>query len=171
MKTSIPELRQRLKNALLRARAMEVARGRNQPGSPSPRPELVRLLGLLMVGASGRGGASIHDDVAGYGSELQIEDVDTGDSFRHRLMSAEAMDLEAGHITIDSPLGAAMMGRRAGDVVEFETPRGSRRICIVHVETLPAFLDWLEGNVWVRLQRRTGAPTVASQALRSGTDG
>jgi transcription elongation factor GreA len=169
--TPIPEIRQRLKDALLRARAAQAARSRKQRAETrSAASEQIRLLGELMVGASGRGGSLIYDDVAGYGSELVIEDVETSESFRHRLMTAEAMELEAGHITIDSPMGVALLGRRAGDVVEVATPGGSRRVCIVQLETLPAFLDWLDGNAWGRPHARTPISHDAP-ALRSGTDG
>ena len=165
------EIRQRLKSALLRARTAQVARSRKQGQAARFRDsEQVRLLGQLMVGASGRGGPLVYDDVAGYGSELMIEDVETGESFQHRLMTAEAMDLEAGHITLDSPLGDALLRRQAGDVVEVETPSGVRRVCVVQLETLPAFLDRLNGEAW-RRRRPNEAAYDGAVRLRSGTDG
>ena len=157
MSTIRAETRDRLKSALQAARVGQLGRDRRDS-------DLVRLLGSLMVGASGRGGELIYPAVAGYGSEVSIEDLDTGDWFKHRLMSAEAMELEAGHISIDSPLGAALLGKRRGEVVRLQTPRGKRSVCIARLETLPAFLDRLE-----REGRLVAHPAPA--AVRTGTDG
>lgn len=163
---SAHKTRERLEKALHAARAELVggnwvlsARGKH--GS-----EHVRLLGLLMVGAAGNGGESIHNGVVGYGSDVSIEDVDTGDWFRHRLMTADSMDLDAGHISIGSPLGGALLGKRQGEVVSVETPSGKRSVCIAQLETLPAFLDRLEGE-----RRAAEARVPASREARTGTDG
>jgi transcription elongation GreA/GreB family factor len=103
------------------------------------------LLEQLMEGVSGPTGALVHQDVVGFGSEVTLEDLDTGERVTHRLMSADAMDLDAGHVSTESPIGRALLGRASGDVVEFATPRGTRRVRVVGVETLPAYLDTLGG--------------------------
>src|SRR5688572_17200521 len=169
MSTTRSETRDRLRTALQAARAEQVRRKRVLGAEGAHASEHVRLLGLLMVGASGPGGELIYNVVAGYGSELSIEDLDTGEWFKHRLMTGDAMDLEAGHVSIDSPLGAALLGKRRGEVVAVETPRGKRSICVARLETLPAFLDRLE-----REGRTPGAAetrVLASGEVRTGTDG
>lgn len=123
------------------------------------------LLEQLMVGVQGPKGALVHDHVVGFGSEVTLEDLDAGAHDTHRLMTGEAMDLDAGHISTDSPLGMALLGRREGDVVEVETPRGMRRVRIVGVQTLPAFLDTLDGAPHAAPTRR------ATEALPSARTG
>ena len=39
-----------------------------------------------------------------------------------------------GRISADSPLGAAILGRRAGDTVEIDAPAGRRRVTVECVE-------------------------------------
>jgi transcription elongation GreA/GreB family factor len=133
MTISPTDIRQQLQNFLDQARAGEHAAG-----------EGLELLERLMVGVAGPPAAPVHDDVVGFGSAVTIEDLETGDRVRHRLMTADAMDLDAGDVTTDSPLGMALLGRAPGDVVEFETPGGTRRVRIVEMETLPAFLGILD---------------------------
>jgi hypothetical protein len=165
------EIRERLDKALKQARTRVGERLRERRSDPHAGAGFVRLLELLAVGASGRGGGLVYADVAGYGSEVTIEDLDSGEWFRHRLMTADGMDLEAGHVSTDSPLGAALLGRSAGDVVDVDTPRGRRRVCIARVETLPALLDWLERS------SRRGTPRVSGRVMsdrrepRTGTHG
>jgi transcription elongation GreA/GreB family factor len=144
MSRTVLETRTRLKTALHAARAARLGRERIQGVAHGCTPERIRLLALLILGASGRGGELIYAVAAGYGSEVTIEDLDTGEWFRHRLMTADAMDLEAGHISVDSPLGAALLGEHEGKVVRVQTPHGTRSVCIARLETLPAFLDRLE---------------------------
>jgi transcription elongation GreA/GreB family factor len=72
---------------------------------------------VLIAGATGSAGETILPDVVGYGSEVEVTDLKTGLRGRHRLMSGEAMALEAGHISLDSPMGAALLGRSPGDVI------------------------------------------------------
>ena len=119
------------------------------------------LLGLLMAGAAGPAGETILPDVVGYGSEVELTDVRTGLRYRHRLMNGAAMVLDAGHVSIESPMGAGLLGRRPGDVVRVASPSGERELRIDRVQTLDALL-----NEWDAEARAQRAPRV-----RTGTDG
>lgn len=172
MATTLPETRERLKQALQAARAEQGGRNRvlRAHGAHGAHgPELVRLLSLLMVGVSGRGGQLIYPIAAGYGSEVTIEDLDTGDWFQHRLMTGDAMDLDAGHISLDSALGAALLGKHKGQVMRVQTPAGVRNVCLARLETLPAFLDRLDREK--RTPHATQVPVLATRGPRTGTDG
>ena len=61
------------------------------------------------------------------GSHLRVRYVD-GDSARYELVVPTEVDTEAGRISFESPVGAALMGTRAGDEVEVVTPAGARRL-------------------------------------------
>jgi transcription elongation GreA/GreB family factor len=119
------------------------------------------LLGLFIAGASGPAGETILPDVVGYGSEVEVVDVRTGLRARHRLMSGETMLLEAGHVSVESPMGGALLGRRVGDVVRVASPGGERELRIDRLQTLDALLDEWAGEA------------VADPApwIRTGTDG
>jgi transcription elongation GreA/GreB family factor len=40
----------------------------------------------------------------------------------------------AHEVSYESPIGAALLGRRVGDIVEADTPRGRRRLEIVELD-------------------------------------
>jgi transcription elongation GreA/GreB family factor len=42
-----------------------------------------------------------------------------------------AEELDRTLVTADSPLGRALLGRRAGDVVEYDTPQGRTTATVV----------------------------------------
>jgi transcription elongation factor GreA len=62
---------------------------------------------------------------------LRLSPGSTAKSFQ--LVGALETDPGAGRISVESPVGRAIMGKRAGDRVEVETPRGNRTIEIVDV--------------------------------------
>jgi transcription elongation factor GreA len=71
---------------------------------------------------------------AGLGVAVTVRDRDSGREATHVLVSAAESDPANGRLSIDSPLGRALAGARAGDEVEFEAPRGRRRLAIVALD-------------------------------------
>jgi transcription elongation factor GreA len=43
---------------------------------------------------------------------------------KFEIVSPHEMNLEAGKISLKSPIGAALMGRKVGETVEADTPSG-----------------------------------------------
>jgi transcription elongation factor GreA len=73
--------------------------------------------------------------VVGVGSEVEVEYVDSGTQDVFRLVgSPEAAPVE-GRISVESPVGRALLACRSGDVVAVETPKGSRRLRVGGVRT------------------------------------
>jgi transcription elongation factor GreA len=68
---------------------------------------------------------------AGLGVAVTVRDLDSGREATHTLVSAAESDPAAGRLSIDSPLGRALAGAHAGDEVEFDAPRGRRRMEVV----------------------------------------
>jgi transcription elongation factor GreA len=70
---------------------------------------------------------------AGVGSEVEVEDVDSGRREVFRLVgSPEAAPVE-GRISVASPVGEALVGCRSGAVVDVHTPKGPRRLRVCRV--------------------------------------
>jgi len=63
------------------------------------------------------------------GSRVRVR-YDDGDSARYELVAPTEVDAEAGRISFQSPIGAALLGVRAGDRVEVVTPAGARRLTV-----------------------------------------
>jgi len=69
--------------------------------------------------------AGVSQDCAGYGSTLELIDLDTGHRRRMRIASPEAVE-EGDACSLASPMGRALAGKRPGDEVEVRTPAGTR---------------------------------------------
>ncbi len=72
-----------------------------------------------------------YDGTVALGSTVVVRD-DFGNSEYIIVVPAEA-DIARQRISLDSPLGIAISGRRAGDEVTVDSPGGIRRVAIVHV--------------------------------------
>ena len=46
------------------------------------------------------------------------------------IVSPHEMDLASGKISLKSPIGAALMGRKVGEIVEAQVPSGTLRLRI-----------------------------------------
>lgn len=75
-------------------------------------------------------------DRVGLGSRVRVEDVHTGELEEYTLVLAEMMDLDAGHISLASPLGRALKDRQVGEEVHLQLPTMRRRLRVMHLVTV-----------------------------------
>jgi transcription elongation factor GreA len=75
-------------------------------------------------------------DRVGLGSRVTVLDLDTHQRDEYTVVLAEMMDLDAGHISLGSPLGRALKDRRPGDEVSLWLPVGVRRLRVERVVTI-----------------------------------
>ena len=57
-------------------------------------------------------------------SEVKIKNLKTNKIFNYILVSPEEADFQAGKISVTSPVGQGLMGRKAGDKVQVKAPAG-----------------------------------------------
>src|SRR5690606_33787245 len=57
-----------------------------------------------------------------FGATVELEDVESGDSHRYRIVGPDETDAKRGWISIDSPLARAMLRKRIDDEFEAELP-------------------------------------------------
>ncbi len=72
-------------------------------------------------------------DQVGLGSSVRVLDLDTSEEETFMLVLAEMMDIEAGHISLASPLGRALKGRKVGEEIELRLPRGRRALRVLEI--------------------------------------
>ncbi len=72
-------------------------------------------------------------DVIGPGSVVQVRYEGEEESERYLVASIEERRDDISVVSPASPLGQALLGRRAGDVVEYEAPGGRLRVEILSV--------------------------------------
>ena len=72
-------------------------------------------------------------DAIAFGREFTIADRDSGKRTTYTLVSAVDADAAAGRLSVESPVAQALVGSRAGDVVEIRTPKGTRTLEVISI--------------------------------------
>lgn len=57
-----------------------------------------------------------------FGATVTLADTDSGDIRKYTLVGQEEADFKKGKISIQSPVGKALIGHRVGDIVTIKTP-------------------------------------------------
>jgi regulator of nucleoside diphosphate kinase len=76
-------------------------------------------------------------DIITMHSQVRVRDLGTGQEMILTLVYPRGANLEQGKISVMSPFGAALLGYRAGDILDWKVPDGVRRIQIVEVVHQP----------------------------------
>ena len=63
-------------------------------------------------------------------SRVEFTNLATQARMKFEIVSPHEMDLEAGKISLKSPIGAALMGKKVGEIVEARVPSGILRLRI-----------------------------------------
>ena len=63
-------------------------------------------------------------------SRVEFTNLATNTRMTFEIVSPHEMDLEAGKISLKSPIGAALMGKKVGDIAEALVPSGTLRLRI-----------------------------------------
>ncbi|MBQ6015360.1 MAG: transcription elongation factor GreA [Bacteroidales bacterium] len=61
---------------------------------------------------------------------VEFTNLSTNTQMKFKIVSPHEMDLEAGRISLKSPIGAALMGRKVGEIAEAQVPSGTLRLRI-----------------------------------------
>lgn len=73
-------------------------------------------------------------DAIFFGAHVELEDTDSGELARYRIVGPDETDAKAGWISIDSPLARAMLRKRVDDAFEAQLPAGPVRFAVVAVD-------------------------------------
>jgi transcription elongation factor GreA len=63
-------------------------------------------------------------------SRVEFTNLSTNTRLKFQIVSPHEMNLEAGKISLKSPIGAALMGRKVGEIAEAQVPSGTIRLKI-----------------------------------------
>ncbi|MGH7628811.1 MAG: GreA/GreB family elongation factor [Gemmatimonadales bacterium] len=75
-------------------------------------------------------------DRVGLGSRVTVLDLETQETDTYMLVVAEMMDIDAGHISLASPLGRALTDARVGDEISLRLPVATRRLRVTELVTV-----------------------------------
>ncbi|HXA28115.1 MAG TPA: transcription elongation factor GreA [Candidatus Angelobacter sp.] len=73
-----------------------------------------------------------HDGIVQVGSVVKVKD-DFGEE-TYTIVGPAEVDVAGGRISMESPVGKALIGHRVGEKVQVQTPSGSRTVKIVKVD-------------------------------------
>lgn len=74
------------------------------------------------------------DGRAIFGRKVVMEDLETGEVSTYRLVGPYEADVQAGTISVTSPLGKALIGKEEGAEVLVQTPKGRRTFEILEIQ-------------------------------------
>lgn len=75
-------------------------------------------------------------DVGGrivFGATVEIEDTENSKKAKYQIVGDDEADLDAGKISISSPIARALIGKEEGDIATFSSPGGNREVEILTV--------------------------------------
>ena len=72
-------------------------------------------------------------DKATFGSKVILENIDTGDDVEYQLVGPDESDIGQGRISVSSPLGQAIIGKKPGDELTIDVPAGKRSYELVEI--------------------------------------
>ncbi len=78
--------------------------------------------------------ADISKDQVYLGVTVTLKDVKTDETFQYRMVSAEEADFRENKISVDSPIGKALLGHRENEKVTIKVPAGTLEYQVIKIE-------------------------------------
>ena len=75
----------------------------------------------------------IASDKAYIGATIKVKDASSGDESSYTLTSEEEANFSEGKISIDSPIGKALLGHKVGDSIDIQIPAGKLKYKILSI--------------------------------------
>ena len=75
-------------------------------------------------------------DRAVFASYVVLENIDTGENVKYQLVGPDESDIEEGRISVTSPLGKEILGRKPGDEITLVVPGGKRSYELIEILSL-----------------------------------
>ncbi len=71
--------------------------------------------------------------VVDFGGRVELKNLDTEEEVTYTVVGPYESDIDKGKISMSSPLGRALLGKRVGDEVSFSAPGGERTYELIKV--------------------------------------
>lgn len=80
--------------------------------------------------------SQIATDAVGMGSKVVVEDQDTKDRETYHMIFGDAEDFDEGQVTMSSPIGRALLGKKVGETTMLKLPTRMRKLKVVELTTI-----------------------------------
>jgi regulator of nucleoside diphosphate kinase len=101
-------------------------------------PELAKMLLDEINRAEIHSAGALPADTVTIGSEVEVLDEHTGGTRQLRLVLPADADVDAGRLSVLTPMGAGLIGLRKGQSIEWPYPTGETRMLKILKVTRPA---------------------------------
>ena len=78
--------------------------------------------------------AKLSGSTVKFGATVTLEDEDSGDKVKYKIVGEHEANVREGKISITSPIARALIGKSKSDSAEVTTPRGARSYEILKIE-------------------------------------
>lgn len=69
-----------------------------------------------------------------FGLTVTVQDVDSGDIKKYKLVGEDESEPEEGFISVTSPVGRALIGKRVDDEIQVRAPGGIKEFLVLSIE-------------------------------------
>jgi transcription elongation factor GreA len=78
----------------------------------------------------------IPDDCVGLGSRVVVADQKSGLVETYNLVFGDALEFEEGQVTMSSPIGRALLGKKVGEIAYLKLPTIVRQLKVTELQTI-----------------------------------
>jgi transcription elongation factor GreA len=71
-----------------------------------------------------------------FGCTVVLENLDTEEKVQYQLVGPDESDINQGRISVSSPLGRGMIGKKVEDEIVIQVPGGTRRYELIDIKAL-----------------------------------
>jgi transcription elongation factor GreA len=76
----------------------------------------------------------LNKDRVMFGVRVTLEEIETGKTVNYQLVGPDESEPEKGLISVTSPIGRALLGKRVDEEVRVQTPGGIREFVVLEIE-------------------------------------
>lgn len=80
-------------------------------------------------------------DRVGFGSRVTVLDLKNREEETYTLVFGDYIEIDSGQISMASPIGQTLLGKKVGEEVSLRLPRGERKLKIREITTLPQMVQ------------------------------
>jgi transcription elongation factor GreA len=80
--------------------------------------------------------SQIATDAVGMGSKVTVEDTQSKEREKFHMIFGDAEDFDEGQVTMSSPIGRALLGKKVGELVLLKLPTITRKLKVVALVTI-----------------------------------
>jgi transcription elongation factor GreA len=77
----------------------------------------------------------LNTDKVVFGCYVSMEDIDSGEKIKYQLVGPYESDISENTISVTSPIGKALIGKKIGSEIKVQTPGGTRNLEIIDIST------------------------------------